>query len=148
MPEAIQFILVHGLRGVKHRLLTPAAPASTRPRTAPKARPELRTGVRVETQVNRPVFDLLEPAQLARDRGKIDPPRAERQVRAGLAIVERPVSNQNLLYPNNVLSNSPSGCTPGPSGNCSFGSLVPLNGAGSLNLWNPRILQMSLVYSF
>lgn len=57
-------------------------------------------------------------------------------------------SNENLVYPNNVLASSPAGCTTGPSGNCSFGSLVPLNGAGSLNLWNPRQIQMSLLYSF
>ncbi|HEY7392023.1 MAG TPA: TonB-dependent receptor [Bryobacteraceae bacterium] len=57
-------------------------------------------------------------------------------------------SSQYLVYPNNVLASSPAGCTAGPSGNCSFGSLVPLNGAGSLNLWNPRKIQMSLVYSF
>jgi Carboxypeptidase regulatory-like domain/TonB dependent receptor/TonB-dependent Receptor Plug Domain len=57
-------------------------------------------------------------------------------------------SNENLLYPNNVLASSPAGCTAGPSGNCSFGSLVPLNGAGSLNLWNPRKIEMSLLYSF
>jgi len=49
---------------------------------------------------------------------------------------------------NNVVSSSPANCTPGPSGNCSFGSLVPLNGAGALNFWNPRVLQMALVYSF
>jgi hypothetical protein len=29
-----------------------------------------------------------------------------------------------------------------------FGSLVPNNGAGNLNLFTPRVLQMSLVYSF
>lgn len=57
-------------------------------------------------------------------------------------------SNENLVYPNNVLASSPPGCTTGPSGNCAFGSLVPLNGAGSLNLWNPRKIQMSLLYSF
>jgi outer membrane receptor protein involved in Fe transport len=57
-------------------------------------------------------------------------------------------SNENLVYPNNTLSSSPAGCTAGPSGNCSFGSLVPLNGAGNLNLWNPRKIQMSLAYSF
>ena len=49
-----------------------------------------------------------------------------------------------LIYPNNNISNSPAGCTSGPSGSCSFGSLVPLNGAGNLNLFNPRIIQMSL----
>ncbi len=49
---------------------------------------------------------------------------------------------------NNVLSSSPANCIPGPSGTCSFGSLVPLNGAGALNFWNPRVLQMALVYSF
>ncbi|TAM82056.1 MAG: hypothetical protein EPN47_10280 [Acidobacteria bacterium] len=43
---------------------------------------------------------------------------------------------------------SPAKCTPGPSGNCQFGSLVPLNGAGDLNFWNPRVLQVALVYSF
>jgi hypothetical protein len=50
--------------------------------------------------------------------------------------------------PNNNLSSSPANCTPGPSGNCNFGSLVPLNGLGALNLWNPRVLQMSLRYEF
>ena len=53
-------------------------------------------------------------------------------------------STPDLLYPNNNLSNSPAGCTPGPSGSCSFGSLVSLNGAGSLNQFRPRIIQMSL----
>ncbi|MBV9304226.1 MAG: TonB-dependent receptor [Acidobacteriaceae bacterium] len=57
-------------------------------------------------------------------------------------------SNTNLLYPDNRLQDSPVGCTSGPSGNCAFSSLVPLNGAGSLNLWNPRRIQMSLVYQF
>lgn len=52
------------------------------------------------------------------------------------------------VFPNNTLYSSPAGCTPGPSGNCAFGSLVPLNGLGALNLWNPRIIQMALVYSF
>ncbi len=56
--------------------------------------------------------------------------------------------NENLLYPNNNISNSPANCTPGPSGNCSFGSLVPLNGAGALNLFNPRLIQMSLNFVF
>jgi hypothetical protein len=56
--------------------------------------------------------------------------------------------NQNLIYPNNNISNSPANCTPGPSGNCSFGSLVPLNGAGELNLFNPRFIQMSLNFVF
>jgi hypothetical protein len=51
------------------------------------------------------------------------------------------------LFDNN-LSDSPANCTPGPTGNCSFGSTVSLNGAGALNYWNPRILQMALVYSF
>ncbi len=50
--------------------------------------------------------------------------------------------------PNSVVQSSPVGCTPGPAGNCAFGSLVPLNGLGALNLWNPRVLQMSLRYSF
>ncbi len=49
---------------------------------------------------------------------------------------------------NSGLYQSPPNCTPGPSGNCEFGSLVPLNGAGALNFWNPRILQMALVYLF
>ncbi len=49
---------------------------------------------------------------------------------------------------NNVVTSSPANCTPGPSGNCNFGSLVPLNGAGALNFWNPRIIQMALVYTF
>jgi hypothetical protein len=52
--------------------------------------------------------------------------------------------NTNLIYPNNNISNSSAGCTVGPSGSCSFGTLVPLNGAGALNLFNPRIIQMSL----
>jgi hypothetical protein len=38
--------------------------------------------------------------------------------------------------------------TPGPSGNCAFGSLVPLNGLGETNLWTPRIIQMALKFSF
>jgi hypothetical protein len=50
--------------------------------------------------------------------------------------------------PDNLLSDSPVNCVPGPAGSCRFGSLVPLNGLGALNLWNPRILQMSLRYSF
>jgi Carboxypeptidase regulatory-like domain/TonB dependent receptor-like, beta-barrel len=48
----------------------------------------------------------------------------------------------------NVVTSSPANCKPGPSGNCSFGALVPLNGAGALNWFNPRIIQMALVYSF
>lgn len=48
----------------------------------------------------------------------------------------------------NELTRSPANCTPGPSGNCAFGSLVPLNGAGALNFWTPRVLQVSLNYSF
>jgi len=51
-------------------------------------------------------------------------------------------------FPDQTVSDSPANCTPGPSGNCSFGSLVSLNGAGTLNLWNPRTLQLSLTYSF
>lgn len=51
-------------------------------------------------------------------------------------------------FPNAVVQSSPAGCTPGPSGTCAFGSLVPLNGLGALNFWNPRILQMSLRYNF
>lgn len=57
--------------------------------------------------------------------------------------------------PGNDLYTSPTNCTPGPGpgpggtvGNCSFGSLVPLNGLGALNLWNPRVLQLSLRYRF
>lgn len=53
-----------------------------------------------------------------------------------------------MIYPNNNISSSPAGCTGGPSGSCSFGSLVPLNGAGRLNLFNPRIIQMSLNFVF
>ncbi len=53
-------------------------------------------------------------------------------------------SNTGMIYPNNTIANSPAGCTVGASGSCSFGSLVPLNGAGKLNLFNPRIIQMSL----
>ncbi|MBV9269202.1 MAG: hypothetical protein JO061_23735, partial [Acidobacteriaceae bacterium] len=57
--------------------------------------------------------------------------------------------NENLLFgTDNRVSDSPAGCTSGPSGNCSFGSLVPLNGAGSLNLFNPRVIQMSLNLAF
>ncbi|MGH9724131.1 MAG: hypothetical protein ACRD41_03610, partial [Candidatus Acidiferrales bacterium] len=52
------------------------------------------------------------------------------------------------VFPNNRLTASPVNCTPGPSGNCAFGSLVPLNGFGDLNLWNPRIIQLALRYSF
>jgi hypothetical protein len=50
--------------------------------------------------------------------------------------------------PDNRLSDSPSPCVPGPSGSCHFGSLAPLNGLGATNLWNPRVLQMSLRYTF
>ncbi len=50
--------------------------------------------------------------------------------------------------PSSNMTSSPVGCTPGPSGTCDFGSIVPLNGLGAGNLWNPRILQMSLTYSF
>ncbi|MGH9470619.1 MAG: TonB-dependent receptor domain-containing protein [Terriglobia bacterium] len=53
-----------------------------------------------------------------------------------------------IHLPDNRLSDSPANCTAGPAGNCNFGSLVPLNGLGALNLWNPRVLQMSLRYSF
>ena len=53
-------------------------------------------------------------------------------------------ASTGLIYPNNNISNSPAGCTTGASGSCSFGSLVPLNGAGKLNLFNPRVIQMSL----
>jgi hypothetical protein len=52
------------------------------------------------------------------------------------------------IFPDSRMSDSPANCTPGPSGNCKFGSLVPLNGLGDLNLWNPRVLQMSLRYAF
>ncbi|MDE3178998.1 MAG: hypothetical protein KGM47_04985, partial [Acidobacteriota bacterium] len=50
--------------------------------------------------------------------------------------------------PNSVVQSSPPNCKPGPAGNCAFGSLVGLNGLGELNLWNPRVLQMSLRYVF
>jgi hypothetical protein len=50
--------------------------------------------------------------------------------------------------PSSNITSSPVGCTPGPSGTCDFGSIVPLNGLGAGNLWNPRVLQMSLTYSF
>ncbi len=50
--------------------------------------------------------------------------------------------------PDNRVSDSPSPCVPGPSGSCHFGSLVPLNGLGATNLWNPRVIQMSLRYTF
>jgi hypothetical protein len=50
--------------------------------------------------------------------------------------------------PNANMTSSRVGCTPGPSGTCDFGSIVPLNGLGAGNLWNPRVLQMSLTYSF
>lgn len=29
-----------------------------------------------------------------------------------------------------------------------YGSLVANNGAGTLNLWSPRTIQMALIYSF
>ncbi len=51
-------------------------------------------------------------------------------------------------FPDTNVSDSPANCTPGPSGNCSFGSLVPLNGVGRLNLWTPRTIQASLTYLF
>ncbi len=57
-------------------------------------------------------------------------------------------ASTNFLYPNNTIANSPTNCTPGVSGNCSFGSLVPLNGASSLNQFNPRVIQMSLNFVF
>ncbi len=57
-------------------------------------------------------------------------------------------SNPGVMYPDATLSDSPAGCTVGASGTCAFGSLVPLNGAGKLNLWTPRTIQMSLVYKF
>lgn len=53
-----------------------------------------------------------------------------------------------IHLPDNRLSDSPTNCTPGVAGNCNFGSLVPLNGLGAMNLWNPRVLQMSLRYIF
>ncbi len=57
--------------------------------------------------------------------------------------------NENLLFgTDNRVSDSPAGCTSGPSGNCAFGSLVSLNGAGRLNLFNPRVIQMSLNLAF
>jgi hypothetical protein len=52
------------------------------------------------------------------------------------------------VFPVNSMTQSPAGCTPGPSGNCLFGSLVPLNGLGELNLWTPHIYQFALKYSF
>jgi hypothetical protein len=52
------------------------------------------------------------------------------------------------VIPDNSVVDSPANCAPGPSGTCFFGSLVPLNGLGALNLWNPRIIQMSAIYSF
>jgi hypothetical protein len=52
------------------------------------------------------------------------------------------------VIPDNNVTDSPAGCTPGPSGTCKFGSLVPLNGLGSLNLWTPRVIQMALIYKF
>jgi hypothetical protein len=52
------------------------------------------------------------------------------------------------VIPDNNVTDSPAGCTPGPSGTCKFGSLVPLNGLGSLNLWTPRVLQIALIYKF
>jgi hypothetical protein len=51
-------------------------------------------------------------------------------------------------FPDSRLSDSPVNCIPGSAGTCHFGSLVGLNGLGDLNLWNPRVLQMSLRYSF
>ncbi len=52
------------------------------------------------------------------------------------------------VFPNNRVLSSPSPCTPGPRGNCNFGSLVGLNGLGELNLWNPHIIQMALKLTF
>ncbi len=52
------------------------------------------------------------------------------------------------LFPNNRVISSPVPCTPGPSGNCAFGSIVGFNGLGALNLFNPRILQMALKFIF
>ena len=52
------------------------------------------------------------------------------------------------VIPDNNVTDSPANCTPGPSGTCKFGSLVPLNGLGGLNLWNPRVIQMALIYRF
>ncbi len=51
-------------------------------------------------------------------------------------------------FPDSTVSDSPANCNPGPAGNCSFGSLVPLNGVGRTNLWTPRTLQISLSYIF
>lgn len=56
--------------------------------------------------------------------------------------------HSNPPFPDSTVSDSPTSCTPGPAGNCSFGSLVSLNGVGSLNLWTPRTLQVSLSYLF
>jgi hypothetical protein len=53
-------------------------------------------------------------------------------------------SKATQQFANNALSSSPVGCTSGPSGTCAFGSLVPLNGLGYLNLWNPYTMQMAL----
>jgi len=60
------------------------------------------------------------------------------------------LSSQHYVahLPDNRLSDSPVNCVPGVSGTCHFGSLVALNGLGDLNLWNPRILQLSLRYNF
>jgi len=56
--------------------------------------------------------------------------------------------HSGAVIPDNRVTDSPAGCTPGPSGTCNFGSLVPLNGLGSLNLWTPRVIQMALIYKF
>lgn len=52
------------------------------------------------------------------------------------------------VFPYSRMTNSPSNCTSGASGNCLFSSLVPLNGLGELNLWTPHIIQLALKYSF
>jgi len=51
-------------------------------------------------------------------------------------------------FPDATVTDSAANCTPGPAGNCAFGSLVSLNGVGSTNLWTPRTLQVSLTYLF
>jgi hypothetical protein len=56
--------------------------------------------------------------------------------------------HNGTVFPASRMTQSPTNCTPGASGNCLFGSLVTLNGLGELNLWTPHIIQLALKYSF
>jgi hypothetical protein len=56
--------------------------------------------------------------------------------------------HDTFRFPDSRESDSPSPCTVGVLGTCHFGSLVSLNGLGDLNLWSPRVIQMSLRYVF